>query len=128
MVRKLRQQFLYSFRPGLLDICGNFTVVAGAVGTTDIKGVTSVTRTGAGAYTVLFDQPYLGLVSASALVLHEGIDAYHSWLVEDQTEGISGVSSGDGYVKMEVGRNNAAADLTGTVFVSFKVKTSTADA
>lgn len=130
--RKLRQQFLMTYRPGTLDINGKFvTTVGGALvaASTDLKGVTSVTRTGAGQYTVRFDQPYLALVSYSAGVLQATTDGYKCWLAEDQVAGISGVYGGDGYVKLEVGQSTAATEMIdATVFLSFKVRTSTADA
>lgn len=129
--RKLRQQFKYSLRPGELELDGKFvTTTGGAIvsASTNFPGVTSITRTGAGAYTVRFDQSFRRLNAWSGGILHASVDGYKVWLVEDQTSGISGVYGGDGYVKIEIGQSTSATELiSGTVFLNFKLSTSVAD-
>lgn len=128
---KLRRQFSYKFRGGVVDIEGKVPCgVAGAVGTIDIPGVTSVTRTGTGAYTVNFDEQYTGLAHFCAGIEtgSDGADGYSVQLVDSQfvDGGYSGVNSGDGYAKIEVLNSGSAADpIDCTLWLHFSMKTST---
>ena len=130
-IRKLRQQFAYGLRPGQLELSGKFVTTSGGAvvaASTNFPGVTSVTRTGTGAYTIRFDQSYRRLNSFSEGVLHGSVDGYKAWLVEDKVVGVSGVYSADGYVKIEIGQSTAATEMIdSTIFLCFKVSTSTAD-
>lgn len=131
MPRKLRQQFKYSVRPGELELNGKFVTTTGGelvAASTNFPGVTSITRLSAGQYQIRFDQPFRRLNSFSGGVLHESVDGYKVWMVEDQTVGLSGILGGDGYVKVEVGQDTGADEMIdATVFLSFKVSTSSAD-
>lgn len=72
MARHLRNQFKYHVRPGTVDISGYFTVVAGTpvtVSVTDCPGVTSVTRSDTGNFTINLDEAALDVVGFKGMHL-----------------------------------------------------------
>jgi hypothetical protein len=65
MARKARQQFSYNYRPGSVEVSGYFTTVAGTpvtISVTDCPGVTSVTRTDTGNFTINLDTKALDVI------------------------------------------------------------------
>lgn len=82
---KLRNQFRYSFRPGVVVLEGYITCVSGSpvTFTSAIKGVTSVTRTDTGDITLNLDQAYLDLVGFQAC--HHPVAGQATFFVVPQT-------------------------------------------
>jgi len=111
MANKLRRQFSYSVGPGHVHIGARVPVnTAGVLGTPVGKGIKSVSRTAAGAYTVNFDDKYIDLLSAVGMVdvnpdnavTNTCADGYLCQLAGEWVAGVAGVNGGDGYAKVDV--------------------------
>lgn len=130
---KSRSQFTYGLRAGTTIVQGNIPIGSnGAVGTVNIKGITSVVKNSTGDYTVNFDEKYLGLVGASSVVETgtAGADGYTVQLVDSSflTGGYETVNSGDGYIGLQVlnTAGSLASPINCKVWVNFFLKTSEA--
>lgn len=129
---KLRRQFNYKLRGGVVDIEGQVPVGSGgAVGTVEMPGVTSVVRNDTGDFTVNFDEQYTGLAHFCAGVETgaSGADGYTVQLVDSQyvDGGYPSVNSGDGYAQIEVlnTAGSKADPISCKLWLHFSMKTST---
>jgi hypothetical protein len=142
MVRRIKRQLQFSYRPGTLRIEGKIPLThGGAVGTVSVPGVKSVTKVSDGLYTVNFDEKYLALVGWGAQLQSPltwdgtptiGTDGYGIQLVSDEfVDGDEGahsvVNGGDGYAQLQAIQpdGGGAAVLTNgmAIWFSFDLKT-----
>ncbi len=105
---------IYQLEPATIQIFGRATG-AGAANMTALKGkgVTSITRTGTGAHTIVLADKYKGVLMAQFAVISTATaDDYEVMLTSDLTSGTT--------VGIAIFKGGAAADLQTTDTLLFK--------